>query len=602
MVEHARDAARMPVPEPAGERLWRHLDKEVIGRIVDAALDCCMILDGDEVVRWVSRGFGEIVQGDPVAAVGRRAEAVLLEASPHLPPETVAAILNGVPGQVVTLGAAPDTGRGGTAYQCVLRSVASEMPGKGFRVLLMFDVSRLMAQLASAERARAAIERRLNFDVETGLPNERRLLEVLLAALKAPDHGSPDTTGLILVEVMDFDQIVDLYGNDDAMEIVQEVVVALDQVLEPGTFVARTRQAEFAVVMTQLQSTQALVALAERLAKGLSFDVPTDLGDCRVSTILAAASMEAGSSSPDQFVNNARIAMSFRALPRRPGQVRLFEPEMREALEARSRTYNELHGALTRDEIEPFFQPQVRLSDRAIVGFEVLVRWRHPEQGLVPPGLFLEIADETGLLPQIDMIVMCKAMACLKAWHEMGFDDARISLNCTGDSLRDPRYVEMLLLEMEKNGLQPRHVAIEILETVLFGDEQDQARVTLRVLREKGFYLEIDDFGTGNASISHLITLNANAVKLDRSLIRNIHSDRASRMVVEATLALSRNLGLATLAEGTETEEQIEMLGQLGCDYAQGFGIAKPMAFDDTTAWLLDHMTQTSMGGTALGA
>ncbi|MEM6932169.1 MAG: EAL domain-containing protein [Pseudomonadota bacterium] len=585
MVGNARDEAGGS-GERAGERLWRQLGSDVVGRLVDAALDCCLILDETNAVRWASSGFCEIANGDLATFIGRAGIEVLSSASPNTPQETLQAVLKGEPGQVLQLGASAMTGRGGATYQCVLRPVAGEVTNDSYTILLMFDVSRLMQQLSSAERARAAIEQRLNYDVDTGLPNERRLLEVLLAALRVPEDGVTTTTGLILVEIMDFDQILDIYGSDAAMEIVQELVVAIDEVLEPDTFVARTRQSEFAVALPNVASTQALVAVAESLARGLALEVPTALGDCRVASVVAAASMSPGEGSPDQLLNNSRIAMSFRSLPRRAGQVRLFEPEMREALEARSRTYNELHGALIRDEIEPFFQPQVRLADRGVVGFEVLVRWRHPEQGLVPPGLFLEIAEETGLLPQIDMVVMCKAMGCLRTWHAMGYKDARISLNCTGESLRDPRYVELLLLEMDKNGLEPRHVAIEILETVLFGDEDDQARVTLRDLREKGFYLEIDDFGTGNASISHLITLNANAVKLDRSLIRNIENDRASRLVVEATLALSRNLGLATLAEGTETEAQMQLLDVLGCDYGQGYGIAKPMAFDDTTFWL----------------
>lgn len=568
-----------------GTALLREFDSDLVGALADAALDCSLLISREGTVRWASTGFARRAKApigtligaplqDAIEALGRLRNSV---APQDLGPD--------MDGEILTFersdGLPP-------AYRVVVRPIG-DTEEAGLSLVALVDVSVLVDQLHRAEHARAAIEQRLNADAETGLPNERKLIDVLSAHLSC-QSVEPLPVGLLLVDVLEFAQIVDLYGVENGKVVIEELVLALSKGLQRITndapFISRTKESEVAIVMPRVKSTTSLVACAEALVQDLSITVATGLGDCRVNGVVSLAQMRPGEGAADQLLKNARIAMNFRDLPRRAGQIRIYEPEMRAALEARSRTYSDLHAALVRDEIVPFFQPQVRLSDRSVVGFEVLVRWRHPEQGVVPPGLFLEIAEETGLLPQIDEVVMRKAIDCLATWHRTGHGGPRISLNCTGASLRDPGYVDRLVKMLDDHGLSPWHVGIEILESVFFGDERDSARHTLYALQEQGFYLEIDDFGTGQASISHLITLPANAVKLDRSLVRDIETNPASRLVVEATLALSRNLGLSTLAEGTETESQISLLHELGCDCVQGFGIARPMPFDETTAWL----------------
>ncbi|MEM7499640.1 MAG: bifunctional diguanylate cyclase/phosphodiesterase [Pseudomonadota bacterium] len=580
-------------------RALQELGGDVVGALADSVVDQSVVLDKDNRVCWTGDAVRRRLGAEPGVLDGLMLSSLMARFGRPSDPAALAAALDGGDGAVLRF---CDSDLEGVAFCAVARAIPPGAPDPTGRVLVLMDVTSIMEQLSRAERARAQIEQRLELDTDTGLPNERKMLEMLAGALKGDDQAAErDPVGLLLIEIMDFRQIVDLYGAEVGSKVLQDFAAALSDALPEGQVVARLKEHEFGVLYPRVTSRQALVSEAEKLVGALSLEVPTELGDCRVSTIIAMADMQPGEGTADQLLNNTRIAMSFRDLPRRAGQIRVYEPEMRAALEARSRTYNELYAALENDEIEPFFQPQIRLSDRVVVGFEVLVRWRHPEQGLVPPGLFLEIAEDTGLLAPIDDIVMKKSMACLGQWHREGNTEARISLNCTGESLRDPEYVDKLLLEMDRNGLEPRHVAIEILETVLFGDAEDSARVTLKRLQELGFYLEIDDFGTGQASISHLINLNADAVKLDRSLVRDITTDRASRMVVEATVALSRNLGLATLAEGAENEDQMRLLENLGCQYAQGFGIARPMPFDDTSAWLKEHL-QKLAGKTAKSA
>ncbi|MEO0820309.1 MAG: EAL domain-containing protein [Pseudomonadota bacterium] len=576
--------------EPTG--LIDFLGEAAIETLAQEAVDAVLIFNEAGKLRWASNSFLTRIGSAAPSVAGLEIDSVLALLGRMDDPELSGRLMKGAGRETLTL---INEDLDAIAFRIAAAWSAGDRARPRCLVVTMTDISPLTEQLTRAERAKNAIEQRLNFDVDTGLPNERRTLEIIFAALRGAEEGEDvRSVGVFLIEVMDFREIVDLYGADLGGEVLQELAFSISDTLGPDQFVARTKEHEFAVVFPSVDSMTSLISTAETLIDQLCFEVSTELGDYRVQTIMSIAEMPVGTGSPDQLLNNARLAMGFRELPRRAGQIRVYEPEMRSALEARSRTYNELHNALENDEIEPFFQPQIRLEDRAVVGFEVLVRWRHPEQGLVPPGLFLEIAEETGLLPAIDDVVLRKALVHLAQWREQGYTEPRISLNCTGESLRDPGYIDKLCFELEKNNLAPKDVAIEILENVLFKDEQDEARATLDRLEELGFFLEIDDFGTGQASISHLINLNADAVKLDRSLVRDIVNDRASRFVVEATVMLSRNLGLETVAEGAENEEQMQLLTELGCGYAQGFGIARPMPFDETTRWLEDYTAKLS--------
>jgi diguanylate cyclase (GGDEF)-like protein len=575
----------------------------ILEAMADAGGDYVFLLDAEGRIAWTSAGTAERL-GTPAPTLRGRplAEAIALIGQPANP-EALAAALEAGPGEAAQNGEVlmiTDARHAQRWFQLVSRAVAAPelrgvaaVPGAGegriVRSLALFDVSKLMLRVARAERAKNAVERRLNFDTETGLPNERKTLEVLMDELSGQgENAGGHPVGVALVDVMDFRQIVDIHGAATGARVARELAETLAAHLPAGQHLARTKEHEFAVVFPEVASKKELVSIAERLSHVSSIAVATGLGDCRVQTLLAIAEMRPGDGTADGLLNNARIAMGFRGLPRRPGQIRIYEPEMRAALEARSRTYTELYAAIDNDEIEPFFQPQVSLDDRSVTGFEVLVRWRHPEQGLVPPGLFLEIAEETGLLPQIDDIVMRKSIACLARWRADGFSLPHISLNCTGESLRDPGYADKLRFELDRHDLAPGDVAIEILETVLLRGEQDTARQTLAGLAAAGFRLEIDDFGTGHASIAHLITLDADVVKLDRSLVRDVATNRANRLVVEATVALADKLGIETLAEGAEDEEQLALLAELGCHYVQGFGIARPMPFDEATRWMAE--------------
>lgn len=430
--------------------------------------------------------------------------------------------------------------------------------------------------------ANSLIEHRLNHDPQTGLPNRRLLTEEIGRALARRAGGE---VGVVVVEIQQFAEITSLHGPDSASEVVQEACFTLLEALPEEQFLARSGPHEFTVVFEGCAGPGCIAARAQALYEALQITVPLPTGNCTLA-VRVAHSVSGADSEPEHLLMDPLVAMHHPDTP--PSVfVRAYDPAMRAQMEARSALYADLKDAVARDEIEPFFQPQIRLDTGGVIGFEVLARWRHPARGLVSPGVFLGIAEDTGLLPGIDAVIMRKAVETLAGWRERGFRGLRVSLNASGHALRDPSFTDRLKFELDRHGCGVGSVSVEILESVLIEDAEDVAAKTIADLRRNGFHLELDDFGTGYASIATLITLKVDTVKLDRALVKDLCTDRDSYAIVESTLALTAQLGVQSLAEGVETAEQIALLRRFGCDFGQGFGIGRPMPEAEATAWLV---------------
>lgn len=551
-----------------------------------ATADDCALLDADGRIAWAGARFAAECAQPAAALIGQTLSAALGGLGAPVEPAAVARVERA--GTAEALPVLGFQGRAGCPrwFQPVLHPLAARDAGPGLRALGLIPVDPVMDRLVRAERARDEFEARLNYDPDTGLPRGRLLKDMLTTALaeRQPEAG---LTGLMLVEIENADGIFATCGPAALSRAAREVAERLTERLPRGTKLIRTRDKEFAAILESASSEDCILGVAEGIVDALSLTVSTESGCTTITARLAIATTQ-GEMSAETLHSNARIALNFRDAPRRV-RVRVFDPGMRSQLEARTRTRSELLAAIEDDQIEPFFQPQIRLSDESVIGFEVLMRWRHPVNGIMAPPDFLDIAEESGLLPRIDELVMRKAIAALAALRRLGHTAPRIALNCTGDTLRDPNFVDRMNFELDRHALTPHDLAVEILETVQFEDEDDPAVRTVKALKRAGFLVGIDDFGRGQASILHLVTFNADVVKLDRSLIRDVCTNGTSRTVVEATVALAQRLGMKTLAEGAETVEQIAFLERLGCHYAQGFGIAHPMPLSAVPRWLVGH-------------
>jgi EAL domain-containing protein (putative c-di-GMP-specific phosphodiesterase class I) len=248
----------------------------------------------------------------------------------------------------------------------------------------------------------------------------------------------------------------------------------------------------------------------------------------------------------------------------------------------------ELRDAIENNEIEPWFQPQVRLADGSLHGAEVLARWRHPTRGLLTPDVFLPAAESAGLMIDLDHAVWQSAMRYARNWEDTDTWRPVISLNAAPDTIGDPNLIERFLLTLQRSGLSADQVIVEVLETTLINGKDDMAAINIDSLAECGISLELDDFGTGYASLSKLTQLPLNGIKLDRSLIAPL-PDQAADSVVRAILALAAELGLQVVAEGIEDPEQAVHLCDRGCGVGQGYSFGKPMPPQEFTKWLSDN-------------
>ncbi len=249
----------------------------------------------------------------------------------------------------------------------------------------------------------------------------------------------------------------------------------------------------------------------------------------------------------------------------------------------------ELERALDEGEIRAHFQPQISTDTGAISGFEALARWYHPEKGLIAPGEFLPLLEDAGLTERLGEVMLYNALSALVRWDKLGLGIPTVAVNFSANELRNPRLADKLKWELDRFDLLPSRLCVEVLENVVAETDNDVIVSNIAALSNLGCGIDLDDFGTGHASITSIRRFDVRRIKIDRSFITKVDEDRDQQKMVAAILSMAERLGLATLAEGVETPQEHAMLAQLGCGDVQGFGIARPMPVDETMDWITRH-------------
>jgi EAL domain-containing protein (putative c-di-GMP-specific phosphodiesterase class I) len=247
-----------------------------------------------------------------------------------------------------------------------------------------------------------------------------------------------------------------------------------------------------------------------------------------------------------------------------------------------------LSDALETGEIFAWFQPQMSSDGRHVIGFEALARWDKPGRGLIRPGAFLTDLQKSGLSQRLAEVILKQALTALNAWDAAGFDVPSVSVNFSGEELRNPRLADYVMWELDRFNLEPNRLVIEVLESVIAEKHEDGITRTLTTLSRAGCQIDLDDFGTGFTSIVNIRRFNVSRIKIDRCLVTRLDQDAEQRRMVSALLSFSSKLGIQALAEGVETEREREMLRKLGCPHIQGYVAAKPMPLGETLLWLED--------------
>jgi len=418
-------------------------------------------------------------------------------------------------------------------------------------------------------------------DPLTGLPNRLMLVEQLDGAV-ARDGRRCGLTAVVFLDVDDFSSINDSVGHVAGDEVLRTVAELLCGVVREGDMVARLGGDEFVVCCEDVRDVAEAYAVADRMLQVLR--APFRLGG-ETLTVSASVGLAVSSATRGEaLLRNADAAM-YAAKVAGGSRVGLFD----DALHARARRRHEialeLEQAVESGALVTYFQPEVDLATDALVGFEALVRWQHPERGLIPPDEFITIAEECGLIGKIGALVLADACTALARWLERAPEHPlAVSVNVSAHQLADPGLAALVRTAIEDAGVPAARICLEVTESGLM-DAPAVAEV-LRALRSTGVTIAIDDFGTGYSSLSRLKSFPVDFLKIDRSFVAGLGTDAEDDVIVSAVVNLGRSLGLRLIAEGIETEEQLRLLTELGCDFGQGYLWSRPLPFDDATAYV----------------
>lgn len=416
-------------------------------------------------------------------------------------------------------------------------------------------------------------------DPLTGLPHRELFVDRLERAF-ARRRRHPDRTLAVLVLDLDrFKTVNQSLGHGAGDRLLGAVARRLECAVRPEDTVARSGGDEFAVLVEDVESVADATQLAERLIR--NFDDAFEIDGWQIFvTVGVGIALPAGApSAPQVLLRDAETAMH-RAKDGRPGRYVVFDEAMHARALARLALEGDLRRALDRGQFVLYYQPTVSLRSGAIQGFEALLRWRHPERGLVLPSSFVPVAEETGLIVPLGEWVLEEACRQLRRWRQDVTGDLTMSVNLSARQLGHPRLVETIRRTLRDAALAPADVRLEITESALL-ESEDAVQQTFAALKALGLGVALDDFGTGYSSLGYLHRFPIDCLKIDRSFVSRMDAEPRDRAIVRTVIALARTLRLDVVAEGVQTPRQAAALRALGCDLAQGYLFSEPVPAAD---------------------
>lgn len=435
-----------------------------------------------------------------------------------------------------------------------------------------------------------------NFDTLTGLPNRKLFVEHadrLLAA--ARQDGS--RIAVLLLNLDRFKRINDSLGYTAGDELLKEVagriatcmhVCELDsrvEVLDEAPYtLARSGGDEFMLLIRGVERADAVARFAQRLSEELSRPLHAVQQDIAVSASIGVSLFPDDGEQQDGLINQADMALGY-AKEAGGGCFRFYSREMNEWANKRIDLEGRLHHAIERNEFQVYYQPQICLSSGRLTGFEALLRWWPQGGDLVSPNEFIPIAEETGLINEIGAWVLHQACSQLNHWQAQGYDLVPVAVNVSSRQFVDDDLVSLIEDELSAFELAPELLELELTERVIMRN-LEETRAKLRALKKIGVKLSVDDFGTGYSSMNYLKRFPLDTLKIDRSFVMDLETDSNDESIIRAIVAMSKGLGLSTIAEGVETEQQRALLSTIGCDLMQGYLYSRPVPAEEAEAYL----------------
>lgn len=446
----------------------------------------------------------------------------------------------------------------------------------------MLNYVGIFSDISAAKESQQRIEFLATHDPLTSLPNRMLFIDRLQVALNKTRRHS-HKLAVMFVDLDNFKLVNDTLGHDSGDKLVARVSERMRECVRASDTVARLGGDEFAVLLEEVSQND-INQTARRMIRRLSESLHIDGHEIFISASIGISVFPGDGENPATLLKNADMAM-YRAKEMGKNTYQFFSKEMRQAVQERHDFENGLRRALERQEFFLLYQPQVSLAEGVLVGMEALIRWQHPDLGLISPDRFIPVAENCGLIDRIGEWVLQTVIRQIIEWQRKGRCPPRVSVNLSPRHFRKTHIPSLIRRYMASYRFDPVLLGVEFTESTLL-DDSDHTVAMLRDLRKLGVRLSVDDFGTGYSSLGYMRRYPLDEIKIDRSFVRDIASDPEDRAIALAILAMARALGLQVVAEGIEDAVQFEVLRENGCELGQGYYYARPLPPEEIEKWI----------------
>lgn len=456
-------------------------------------------------------------------------------------------------------------------------------------VITCRDVTEYMSTETALHKVQVDLEHAAFHDDLTGIANRKRLTQFLQSEAVRQALARREI-GVLQLDIDKFKDINDTLGHAAGDATLCHVAAALREHSNRRDLACRTGGDEFLLICLDTKSGAALTARAEELQATIATPFTWKDQIIRINISIGASTPTSSRTTGERLIQHADQAL-YSAKNGGRDRVVLYTDTLGRQYKAQQKLMRDLKTALVENQFEVHLQPQLCLANKQITGCEALIRWLHPEHGLLPPARFLPAAEQAGLLADIDYVSMNLSLDALRQIQQKGYPDLFMSINVSSSIMDDVNYPGLLDWALQSRGISPENICIEILETTILDGGGLGITTAVERLKRLGVQISLDDFGTGYAGLAHMSTFEIDAIKLDRTMIARLSDDPRNRIIVRSIIRLCSLLGIDVVAEGVETQSQLEILHRARCPFIQGYGLARPMSVSDAINWLEDHTT-----------
>ncbi|MGJ8529372.1 putative bifunctional diguanylate cyclase/phosphodiesterase [Maritalea sp.] len=575
-----------------GNRLKRELrriraENAVMEMIVNNANDGLIIQDVNGIVEWCNPAYEKLTGYSAKEILGRKPqEFVFPEGAKKTPQEIADFRYDITPGAMENLECIQNARKNGELFWNQLSFAVSRHSDldEPKVIVITRDITEQVEHQKELKRSEARNRALAENDALTKLPNRMKLSAYLdKQVAKAEKLGTK--VGLLHLDLDRFKAINDSLGHDAGDTVLERAASIMRHIVGDLGMAGRLGGDEFLIVCPDVESFAPLEELGRRILRQIHKPIEHDEHLISVGCSIGIAISSENGRSANELMKHADVALYDVKRSGRDG-MSSFNQELGRAYERQMALSSQLAQSIGNGELIVDIQPQYSLAANEVHGFEALIRWHHPVYGKLAPGEFLPVAEQNGLMSEIDKVAMWGALDALKDMRDLGYNKMRMSINISAATLNSPNFIKRLIQEVARRGLSNAQVTIEVLESNLLEGTTGYNLETIQALGQAGFKVELDDFGMGHAGLAHLAKIATNGVKIDRAMVRDMMHDKATLTIVRAVINLCAELGLSVVAEGIETKEQAELLLAAGCDVIQGYGVERPMPVDAAIEWL----------------